>query len=1300
MEIFILVFFLIGNPAEVLSSFSPINESFSRETAIQYFTQNVGQLQDDKGNPANQVKYYVKLPGYNLFFTHDAVIYEFYESHPSGHKISGKTPFDIPVKKPGTDTVTQSFKRFRLDMVFMGAQPDVQLQAAGKRTGYNNYYSGGAQLKAYSHVSLFDTICYRNIYEGIDLVFYLLPEGKGIKYDFIVHAGADPSEINYTYKGYEHLSLDQEGGLCIRTPLGLLREEKPFTYQRVNNLQKEITSAFTLRGNVAGFSTGSYDKTTDLIIDPSILVWSTYYGGNGTSEQSLHMSTDNSGNLLISGNTNGTVFPTSTGALQTAYGGGSMDGFILKFSPDGNRLWGTYFGGSRDDNARSCEADASGNIFVTGTTMSLNFPLLNPGGGAYYLTVNTASTIVPTNPTTFIARLNAAGQLYWSTYFGGNVGESGTDVWVDASNNLVVTGCTASSNFPVTAGAFQTIMAGPNVSGAFGDAFVAKFNNNGVQQWTTLLGGSLDEIGYGVCTDPSGEVYLTGYTASSNFPVSAGAYQTAFAGGTSDIIFARFSANGNRIWSSYYGGPGNQRGLDICIKGNYIYAAGISSGTLPGPVGSVFQSANNGAVDGFLLKMEPTPSSGQIVWRTFCGGAGDDGIDALVFNNAGNIVCGGWTNSGNFPVTPNAYQVTPGGGYDGQVTTIDPDGKLICATYFGGSFQTDNVYGVAIAPNDDVFLTGNTGSTPAQGFVITPGAFQPVKGNGVDAFIARISEIPPPPVADFTADPSTGCSPLTVALDNKSISVNTCLSNTTWEWTFPGGNPATSNVEKPPPVVYNAAGNYTITLKVSNATGSNTTTKNIVVSSGLPVTISAPASICSGSSAQLTASGAATYTWSPATGLSATTGAVVTASPTTTTTYTVTGTGTTGCTGTATVTVTVSPAITATVSPDVSICGGESTTLTAGGGASYSWTPASGLSSTSGASVTANPSVTTTYTVTVSSGTCQPATATVTITVVQAPQASVSPDITICRGEQTTLSASGGDSYSWSPPAGLNQTSGASVTASPQVTTTYTVSVQRQGCSPSTATVTVTVLSVISPDAGPDVSVCRGQSAVLQGAGAVSYLWSPAAGLSCTDCPNPVASPQVTTTYTLTSGGGNCAAATDEVIVTVLDPPTAGAGPSQTIQKGESAIIKAAGGITYRWLTDNSTGETLVVSPPDDAVFCVDVTGSNGCKDTACATISVSEPVASTLWIPNSFTPNEDQNNSIFQTPGTNIIEYQAAIFNRWGELIYEWRDIEKGWDGKYRGIPVQDDIYAYRIRALGADGLRYNKTGMLLIIK
>jgi gliding motility-associated-like protein len=545
----------------------------------------------------------------------------------------------------------------------------------------------------------------------------------------------------------------------------------------------------------------------------------------------------------------------------------------------------------------------------------------------------------------------------------------------------------------------------------------------------------------------------------------------------------------------------------------------------------------------------------------------------------------------------------------------------------------------------------------------------------------------------------------------------------------------------------------------------------------LPVSASPDVSICRGASAILSASGAETYTWSPSVGLSAVTGATVTANPSVTTTYTVTGRTGAGCTGTAAVTVTVNPALTATVSPDVSICSGDSTTLTAGGGTSYSWSPASGLSATSGptvtanpavtttytvtisdgncppatasvtvtilqnavatvspdvsicsggsgttltagggdtyawspasglsattgASVTANPSATTTYTVSVSSGTCPPSTATVTVTVVQAPQASLSPDVSICAGAQTTLTASGGDTYAWSPPEGLSQTSGSTVTATPTVTTTYTVSAQRQGCTPSTASVTVTVISSDAPDAGPDVAICRGESVVLEGSGSGDLVWSPAAGLSCTACPGPVASPQITTIYTLTAAGGQCPAASDAVTVTVLEPPAASAGPSQTVPRGQRVTLRAEGGIAYRWLHDGSGGETVEVSPQDEAVFCVEVTGANGCSDTACASISVSEPIVSELWIPSSFTPNEDQNNALFQTPGINIIEYQAAIFNRWGELIHEWNDIEKGWDGTFRGMPVQDDVYAYRIRALGADGIRYNKTGMLLIIK
>lgn len=1342
-----------------------------------YFIENAGQLLDDKGRPATQVLFYGNFAGYNMYFTRDALVYEFYEQDlikASG----GKSAFDIPVNLPENKAAQKSRKKFRLDMAFLHSNPHVQLLAKGKRQSYNNYYCGGASLSAFNEVALFDSVIYHNIYPKIDLIFYLLPEGKGIKYDFIVHPGGDPAQIAFNYKGAERVSLDKNGGLLIETPLGTLQEEKPFTYQNNGKDQSAIPSKFSVKRKSIGFTTGKYNKSLDLVVDPSILVWATYYGGNGTSEQTIHMSSDASGNLILSGNTNGTTFPTSAGAIQTVYGGGGLDGFILKFTPDGTRLWGTYFGGSRDDNARSCEADASGNIFVTGFTTSLNFPLLNPGGGAYYLTVNQASTTVITNPTVFIAKLTPTGGLTWSTYFGGNVGESGTDVWLDASNNLLVTGCTASSDFPVTAGAFQTTMAGPNISGSFGDAFLAKFNNSGVQQWTTLIGGSQDEIGYGLCTDPTGEIFLTGYTVSSNFPTSAAAYQSSYGGGSSDVFFARFSPAGTRSWSTYYGSNGGQRALDIRYKDNFLYATGYGAGTLPGPAGSAFQPNNaGGSGDGIIIKLSPNSSAAQVIWRSFCGGSGDDGFDELTTNNAGNIVCGGWTNSANYPATPNAYQSVLGGGYDGQIATVDPDGKLICATYFGGSNTTDNVYGLAIASNDDVFCSGNTGSSTAQGFVITAGAFQSTKGAGLDAYIARISEIPPPPVSAFDTNPATGCIPHTVTLDNNSTSINTCLSNTTWEWSFPGGTPASSALENPPSVTYNAAGTYTITLKVTNASGNHSSSKDITVSAGIPISLTPDPTICNGTSTTLTASGADTYTWSPATGLSATSGASVTANPGTTTTYTVTGTNSAGCSGTATVKVTVTPALTATISPDVGICSGDSTTLTAGGGADYAWSPATGLSSTTGASVTASPTTTTTYTVTVSSGSCTPvtasvtvtilantvatvspdvsicsggsgtvltagggdtytwspsaglssnagasvtanppstttytvsvssgscpaATASVTVTVVPAPMATLSPDVSICSGESTILTAGGGDSYTWSPPTGLSSTSGASVSASPTNTTTYTVSAQRTGCSASTATVTVTVNPSTPPNAGADVSICQGSSVILQGSGASNYNWSPATGLSCTDCPNPVASPNVSTTYTLTDPGGLCSSSGDMVMVTVQSLPLASAGPPMSVPRGASTTLNASGGVAYRWLPNLGTGEKLLVSPTNNTLYCVEATDANGCTDTACTTVSVTEPVISTLWVPNSFTPNEDQLNGQFKTPGTNIIEYRAFIFNRWGELIYEWRDIEKGWDGTYQGAPVQDDIYAYRIRALGADGVRHDKRGMILIIK
>lgn len=1478
--------------------------SFSSD--LFYFIENKGQLKDDHGAPASDVQFYCRLPGVNVFFLKDRIVYDF---------------FKMPDAKSSEEVI-----HYRLDMVFSGTNENIKVTGKKNTGGSNNYFTGGKTLEQYSGVLLYAEVLYSDIYPGIDLLFYNRSDGKGIKYDFIVRPGGRPDDIRYQYDGASRTAIKKNGDLHIKTPLGNITEASPFSYQIIGQDTGIVQSFFSKNQDFISFKTGNYQKNQNLIIDPSVLVWSTYYGGNGTSEQSTHMTTDKNGDLIVCGNTNSTVFPTTVGSIQSVSGGGNEDGFILKFSPSGARIWATYLGGSRGDDVRSCETDASGNIFLTGTTMSLNFPLLNPGGGAFFRNTNPASTAVPTNPTAFISKISPGGTLSWSTYFGGSVGESGIDAWLDSGNNLYVTGCSASMNFPVTAGAFQTTMAGPvSLSGVFGDAFLGKFSNSGVQLWTTFIGGSFDDISYGIATDASDNVYIAGWTLSTNFPVSPGAYQS-LNGGPGDAFVAAFSSAGNRLWSTYYGGPGGQRALDCVISNGFLYISGISAGTIPGPTGSVFQPNNAGGVaDGFVAKMSLQPGPNQVIWRTFGGGSGDDGFDEITKNNSGNIVLGGWTNSPNFPVTPNAYQTIPGGGYDGQITTIDPDGKLICASYFGGSFQTDNVYGIGIAQNDDIFLTGNTGSTVAQGFKITPGAFQSVKSAGIDSYLARISDRPPPPDADFQGYASEDCAPVIFNVINKSIFQNTCASNTTFTWSFPGGIPASSNLKDPPPVTYSNGGNYKITLIVRNSGGVDSSSLDVTVLGGIPISINTPQPICKGDTVSLTAGGASGYTWSPSAGLNTTSGSSVKASPDKTTIYTVSGTSTSGCSGSATVKVSIIDKPVVTVSPEVSICPGGSTTLNATGGSVYTWSPALGLNVTNSPSVLASPQTTTIYSVSVSDGKCPPVKDSVRVNIVQSTVATVTADKTICRGDTILLTASGGDQYTWTPLAGLSNNSGPTVKASPSLTTTYTVSVKNGTCNPVQANVKVTVVNpptpslssdttickggkailrasggttflwspaptlnkdsgsvvealpdsttrysvkisngfcpaitkdilitvlqkpnldagldaslcrgdsilltatggekyiwspsagldktnsstvkagpsqttvyyvnasigncppvkdsvkvnvvapvnpVVSPDvslcagervllsasggksyqwspnqdlsntvgssvtasptktityyvkissppcpaisdsikitvvekvkayAGKDTSVCAGNPIQLAGSGGISFSWSPTEGLSCTTCPSPIANPTKTTTYILSLTGGQCPSIPDSVVVNIVPLPNASAGISQKIIRGNTVKLKASGGTSYVW--DNGmAGAEISFSPLDSEKYCVTVSEPPGCIDTACVFVYILEP--SSLYIPSCFTPNDDETNDVFMVSDTNIVDFHGYIFNRWGELIYEWRNHNESWDGTYKGKRVQDDVYAYKIYATGTDGVIYSRTGVISVIR
>ncbi len=383
---------------------------------------------------------------------------------------------------------------------------------------------------------------------------------------------------------------------------------------------------------------------------------------------------------------------------------------------------------------------------------------------------------------------------------------------------------------------------------------------------------------------------------------------------------------------------------------------------------------------------------------------------------------------------------------------------------------------------------------------------------------------------------------------------------------------------------------------------SDTATAQITISPAPTITVNNP-SFCVGDSAALNATGATTYTWSPATGLSSTTGSTITATPSVTTTYTITGTAST-CTSSATAVVTINLPPVVTVN-SASICPGASTTLNAGGANTYSWSPPTGLSSTSGASVTANPTVTTTYMVigTSAAGCTDTAVATVTIS------GNLSPTVnsaSVCNGSSASLNANGATSYTWSPAIGLNTTTGASVTANPSVTTTYTITAASGSCTGTvTAVVTVNPLPTVTVNSG---TVCAGQSTTLTANGAQNYTWSPATGLSSTSGSSVTANPSSSSVYTVTGSDANGCANTSTCSVTMNPLPQINVN-SALVCGGGSATLNASGASTYSWgpatgLTTTS-GAVVNASPLSTTVYTVNATDVNGCTGSAISTVVV-----------------------------------------------------------------------------------------------
>ncbi len=706
----------------------------SKQRIVASFARLPLSFEPNRGQTDARVKFLSRGHGYTLFLTGDEAFLALQrtedKSKIKNHKAkikneglenrNSKTKIETRQSQIGKPKSKIKLAPAVLRMKLVGANPAPQVEGLDELPGKSNYFRGNDPSKWRSNVSQYAKVRYRNVYPGVDVVYYG-NQGQ-VEHDFIVAPGADPSAIRLGFEGAEKLSIDAQGALVLASKEGEVHLQKPVIYQEVEGVRKEIRGGYRLKGsNQVGFELGEYDSAKPLIIDPA-LVYSTYLGGSN-GEIGKGIAVDAAGNAYVTGRTSSTDFPTTPGAFQTTFGGFD-DAFVTKLNPEGSELvYSTYLGGSDEDAALAIAVDSSGNAYVTGETFSTNFPTTPD---AFQTTLGGASDA-------FVTKLNLAGSdLVYSTYLGGTRNDSGEAIGVDSTGNAYVAGETISADFPTTPDAFQTTFSDT----PFFDAFVTKLNlADSDLVYSTYLGGSLNDVASGIAVDSSGNAYVTGETRSTDFPTTPEALQTTL-GGASDAFVTKLDPTGSGLlYSTYLGGSAGDRSFAIAVDttGN-TYVTGDTRSTDFPTTTDAFQTALGGASDAFVTKLNPTGSS--LVYSTYLGGAFNDSGKAIAVDSASNAYVTGETSSSNFPTTPDAFQTDFGGVADAFVTKLNAAGSdLVYSTYLGGS-GSDRGGGIAVDGAGNAYVTGETFST---NFPTTPGAFQTTFGGFADAFVAKIN---------------------------------------------------------------------------------------------------------------------------------------------------------------------------------------------------------------------------------------------------------------------------------------------------------------------------------------------------------------------------------------------------------------------------------------------------------------------------------------------------------------------------------------------------------------------------------
>jgi hypothetical protein len=862
------------------------------------FLENKGQIMNSDNKPAKNVFFKAEAPGIDLYITQSGLSYVF------THLIE-KEKSEKEIRREKSSGVTEEEKininYERIDLNLVGAQIKKE-NIIKEDTGiaYYNYLLGPGSQSIY-HVKKYKKITIKNIYEGIDWVLYN-STSSGFKYDFIVHPGADAKQIELIYQSKKQLTIDAKGNLHLESATGEIQEKTPYSY--IKETELAVESKFKLISNKKksgvyenhfGFEISNFNASQTLVIDP-ILVWSTFYGGTnfegtyctdtdpsgnvflcgysmstnfplqtmgtffqstatssgfivkfnntGTllwstfygAAQTTYLATDNAGNLFLCGSASSTLFPSvnANTYFQTT-SGGSGDAFIAKFDNLGNCTWATLYGGSSGENASSIATDQSGNVFLVGTTSSTNFPIQN--AATYF------EPTITGGGSGFIVKFDNLGNRLWGTYL---KALQSPIICSDQIGNVYLTGGT-NAVIPLFNPGGTSYYQGPLSSSQ--DGFVLKFDNNGNQLWGSYYGGSGNDGGTSLATDKFGNVFITGLTTSTNFPVqNAGTYfQGVLTGTMQDVFILKFDNSGTRQWASYIGGSridqhweNDNLTIDTC--GNVFLGFTTQSRNLPfvqACDGGMFDNTLDTSVNAnnYNVYLARFSNAGNLMWSSFFGGDGNSFRTTLDADRFGNVFFSGeWNGVTNASTYPLVYPPSP--------------------TY------TQSFMGF-----EDLYVAKFTNNLANQSFSYTNLCANDTNGLPILApgFLSG---------GTFSSSPGLSINPLT-------------------------GQIITS---------VSATGNYTVSYNkipcyCPGASPKSIGTASLSILTAPSISITGKSTICIGEKATYTASGSTSYTWNN--GSNATTLSVI---PTNTASiiYTLTSRATNGCLAKKTKTITVS----------------------------------------------------------------------------------------------------------------------------------------------------------------------------------------------------------------------------------------------------------------------------------------------------------------------------------------------------------------------------------------------------------